>query len=716
MNSLKNMMWSSWAVYITLLLLIIILQQCYFWYSQTQKLHEERGDLLHSLRSDFGIHLQMLELRIRKNRSLLHEHHIQCLHALEGNPDTSIPELAQRINEDDEDRRFDICLINDNYRIMATSLSTAETEDIHRYFGRELQFDTIRDTNDTAFAERDAPVIHYLFALVIQPNNDLMLCSISYLPLKQQYLLLGCRSELMNTLIKQTNAGFEPNRFLRKTRILFRFHNPATGAFWGCNLFEGGSVIGEEEFNIIDRVVRDRADFTVKRKEQRKEQRRFHKIYIRDHYTLAPPLARALHKGPNALFHFPGLKAEPVFVASLDYSTDYNMSYNKLLWVVPLLMLFLLYSIYTYKNLEHRFVRPLKTIINHIEQSEQIPEDDSSTAIQELMVLAHNFNKHILKEREYQHTLEITNDDLIKEIAERKQAERELAEKQQQLEHTGRLAALGEMAAGVAHELSQPLQLISMEAEVARLEVKDGSMNSDNLLAFIQRIMNSSERASTIIRNMCIFARQEEEDIGLVDLCETTQMALSFFIEQFRKHLITMKKELTEELPYVKVNPQRFQQVVVNLLSNARYSVDKKGETSLDSYVKEIMVRLFFEEREREPGQPDDVEQKDAKIPYVILEVEDNGIGMDRETLEQCLEPFYTTKPTGEGTGLGLSIMRSIVHEFRGHIEIESEENLGCLFRILIPVKQESVRDATAGQPSSNPDLLPIGADDCGSL
>ncbi len=133
---------------------------------------------------------------------------------------------------------------------------------------------------------------------------------------------------------------------------------------------------------------------------------------------------------------------------------------------------------------------------------------------------------------------------------------------------------------------------------------------------------------------------------------------------------ILLTISLSENLPKVKVNPQKFEQIVVNFLSNARYAVEQKGESAGRNYQKTVGVRLFH----------------DSEKETVVFEVEDNGIGMNAEVSERCMEPFYTTKEVGEGTGLGLSIIHGIVREFKMDIEADSIEGEGSTFRVRIQI------------------------------
>jgi len=265
---------------------------------------------------------------------------------------------------------------------------------------------------------------------------------------------------------------------------------------------------------------------------------------------------------------------------------------------------------------------------------------------------------------------------ISRDLTAYREAEEELSMKQSQLIHSGRLAALGEMSTAIAHELGQPLQIIRTAAGIIREELSDDTTEKEELIPIIEKIIKQVTRSATIIHNVRSFARQDsgEEDVRLVDLAKVVSEALSFFHEQFAQHKILLEVEFEEELPLVLVNPQKIQQVIVNLLSNARFAIDQKALQKIPRYKKHVAVRLYHRK------QPDD------DPDYLIVEVLDNGIGMSKENRNRCLDPFYTTKPVGEGTGLGLSILYGIVKDAGGEVEIESDESIGSVFRILLPV------------------------------
>lgn len=258
----------------------------------------------------------------------------------------------------------------------------------------------------------------------------------------------------------------------------------------------------------------------------------------------------------------------------------------------------------------------------------------------------------------------------LQDITARVKMEAMLQEKQAQIAHAGRLASLGEMASGIAHELNQPLSIIRLNAEGLKFSLKRNGGLLPRYENDLKAVMTGVDRASDIIEHMRGYARTNGSDCEYICLSEPVHNALMFFKEQFRNHEIALETHYEENLPKVFVSSQRFEQVAVNLLSNARYAVDKQKETASESWQKKIVLRILY----------------DKIRNAVVFEVTDNGIGMDSEEQKRCPEPFFTTKEVGEGTGLGLSIVHGIIKDFKGSLEIESEKGLGTTMRVVIGV------------------------------
>lgn len=252
-----------------------------------------------------------------------------------------------------------------------------------------------------------------------------------------------------------------------------------------------------------------------------------------------------------------------------------------------------------------------------------------------------------------------------KDITALNEAKHEIEEKQTQMIHAGRLSALGEMATGIAHELNQPLYIIRLAADGLRDYFHRNDTKAIEATD-VDKIIGQVERATTIINNMRSFGRADTGKIELLNIATPLNMALSFFREQFRQNNLVLREEIAMDLPLVKANAQKIEQIVINFLSNARYAVTKRFENEGGDYPPTVVIRLYQDEGDRR----------------IIFEVEDNGIGMTTDELDRCLEPFFTSKEVGRGTGLGLSIVHGLVHEMDMELVVGSSRGKGSIFRI----------------------------------
>lgn len=276
---------------------------------------------------------------------------------------------------------------------------------------------------------------------------------------------------------------------------------------------------------------------------------------------------------------------------------------------------------------------------------------------------------------------------IIGAAVHREDMTRELEGKRAQLAHAGRLTAMGEMASGMAHEINQPLTVINLSADACASYFKKNEPESPEAEAS-EDIRLQVKKIARIIDNMRVFSGRASGGMKFLNPAYPVQDALAFFRVQFRAHKIDLQEDISEDLPEVKTEAQKFEQIVVNFLSNARYAVDKRAETE-DGLVRKVVVRLFHRTLSREQitsfgGDPEFFYSGQA----IVLEVQDNGTGMDDTVKSRCLEPFFTTKDVGEGTGLGLSVTHGLVRELGFYLAMESRPDEGSIFRVFIPVKQ----------------------------
>ncbi len=252
-------------------------------------------------------------------------------------------------------------------------------------------------------------------------------------------------------------------------------------------------------------------------------------------------------------------------------------------------------------------------------------------------------------------------------------------EMQSQLFQSSKLATLGEMAAGIAHEMNQPLSGIRTCAQLVEKLLKRNPLDTPRVESSQKEIIQLVDRMTHIIHHMRIFERQDQLRFAPFQLTQSIDGALSLLGEQLRIHAIEITKDIPEDMPLVLGEPLQIEQVILNLLSNARDSMEEKAEALRAAngdenkpYRKELIMRV---------SRSDENE--------LCLEVRDNGIGMDEETRSKLFEPFFTTKLQGSGTGLGLSISYGILISHNGRIEAYSRPGEGALFRVFLPVHLE---------------------------
>jgi PAS domain S-box-containing protein len=217
------------------------------------------------------------------------------------------------------------------------------------------------------------------------------------------------------------------------------------------------------------------------------------------------------------------------------------------------------------------------------------------------------------------------------------------------------LAALGELAAGIAHEINNPINGIMNYAQIMMNENKSGSHEYE----ISGRIIKESERISNIIKSLLSFARDSSEDRCSVGIRDIMTDSLALLESQMRTNGITLKLDISGDCLPVYAKPHEIQQVILNILSNARYALNKKYNGSHEDKVIEISV--------------EQVNLSDSRC--VRMSFYDRGTGIPEGILGKIMNPFYTTKPAGEGTGLGLSISHNIIISHGGRMNIESIEN-----------------------------------------
>ena len=240
----------------------------------------------------------------------------------------------------------------------------------------------------------------------------------------------------------------------------------------------------------------------------------------------------------------------------------------------------------------------------------------------------------------------------------------ELKSTQRQLIQASKLASMGTLTAGIAHEINNPLAGIKLFAQNTKRAHNEGRLETEKMLTNMDKISALVDKAAKIIEHLRTFSRQASGDMELISVNKAVEDSISMLFEQLKLQNIEVHLQLEENLPQVRGDINQIEQVVLNLITNARDSLDKVED-------KKISLRTY---------QDDEL---------VIIEVTDTGSGISPEILENVFDPFFTTKPVDKGTGLGLSISHGIVELHGGEIEVESKLDKGTTFRIKLPTVED---------------------------
>ena len=249
---------------------------------------------------------------------------------------------------------------------------------------------------------------------------------------------------------------------------------------------------------------------------------------------------------------------------------------------------------------------------------------------------------------------------IIRDISQRKKMETNQM-------HADRMASLGEMASGIAHEINQPLNIISMVMDKILFESsKTETIDFEFFKNKSNKIFENITRIRNIIDHIRAFSRSHDDYIlSAFDINASIGNAVSMIMEQFKHLGIILNLHLENQIPQILGNTYKFEQVIVNLLINAKDAVIEKKNIKEDPVDMIVEIRSFQESR------------------ILIVEITDNGIGISNEDIHNIMLPFYTTKDEGKGTGLGLSICYQIIKEMKGTIEITSDKFYGTKIKLI---------------------------------
>ncbi len=242
-------------------------------------------------------------------------------------------------------------------------------------------------------------------------------------------------------------------------------------------------------------------------------------------------------------------------------------------------------------------------------------------------------------------------------IIERRQAEEATAKLQEQLRHADRLATIGQLAAGIAHEINEPLSTILGFAQL----IDDAESPLEQVKLDLKKIINASLHAREVVRKLMLFSRQMPPKKESINLNKIIKDGIYLLENRCTKNGIEIIRVLSNDLPTITADPGQIHQILINLLVNSMQAMPEGGKLSIYT------------------GLEDD---------YVYFTIQDNGIGMSEDIKEKIFLPFYTTKDIDQGTGLGLSVVHGIINSHNGKIHVDSTEGKGTTFTIYLPGRE----------------------------
>ena len=274
--------------------------------------------------------------------------------------------------------------------------------------------------------------------------------------------------------------------------------------------------------------------------------------------------------------------------------------------------------------------------------------------------------------------LKKSNEDIQATNVELQKSMEKLQEAQNHILRSEKLASIGRLAAGVCHEILNPLNIISGHTQALNLERE----NDISLAEDLSSIMEEIYRIEKIVGGLLKFSRKEDMELKNVDIHEELNSVLSIMENDMHLDNIEVVRNFGSNLPRIKIDADRMRQVFLNLINNARYAMEGGG-------VLTVTTETIAKEQRRD-RRKSDAEMEPEKIEiyqetYLRIKISDTGVGIKKEDMLKLFDPFFTTKPEDKGTGLGLSVCYTIIEKHSGTIEVESEYGKGATFIVELP-------------------------------
>ncbi|MEN3038728.1 MAG: ATP-binding protein [Candidatus Kryptonium sp.] len=244
-------------------------------------------------------------------------------------------------------------------------------------------------------------------------------------------------------------------------------------------------------------------------------------------------------------------------------------------------------------------------------------------------------------------------------------------ELEKQIQHSDKLALIGQIAAGIAHEIGTPLNVISGNAEYIIMEMGEDNPYKEEL----ETIISQAERIANLIKQLLEFARPRKPNYTKVNVNRELSHVVELLKHQFERSNIKLNLKFSENIPNIYADCSQIHQVFLNIIVNAIQAINQNGSIEIETF---------------------------AKDGYVNIKFKDNGVGILPEHIDKIFEPFFTTKEAGKGTGLGLAVSKRIIDEHNGKIEVESTPGKGTTFTVKFPTYITKEDDKNGGGEPEN--------------
>ncbi|MEH6564731.1 MAG: PAS domain S-box protein [Halopseudomonas sp.] len=277
---------------------------------------------------------------------------------------------------------------------------------------------------------------------------------------------------------------------------------------------------------------------------------------------------------------------------------------------------------------------------------------------------------------------------VTRDVTERYETQKALEQTREELFQARKMEAVGRLTGGVAHDFNNLLTVILISLELARKRLPGSPV-----LELIDNAIQGAERGASMTRRMLAFSRRQPLKLEAVSVPELV-LGMHSLIKQSIETNITVNTHFALGLPHIKADAHQLESALLNLVFNARDAMPEGGTITLSA----------------RPTNPADLRKNEAATPSVLLEVTDTGEGMDADTLEKAIDPFFTTKGVGKGTGLGLSMVHGIVEQLGGKLRLKSIKGSGTTIQLWLPIADapSGHTPETAEQPDNHPELASL--------